>query len=140
MDKRIISLTLLLIILILFPIVSACYTDAECASGGAWFVYGDKQVTRESCINGRCQIDDTMYVQCARDSDCGNGEVCQKSGSPSQWHCIKSTGEPNIQNTPVTNQESSNSSNSILIASIVIGICIVIGFIILAIVLRKKKK
>ena len=105
MNKRIISLVLL-IILILFPIVTA----------------------------------EVMNVECARDSDCGNGEVCQKIGNPEDWYCTKTTGDSNLQNIPITNQESSNSSNSILIASIIIGICIVVGFIILAIILRKKKK
>jgi flagellar biosynthesis protein FliP len=140
MDKKIIGLMLLLIILILFPVVSACYTDAECSNGGAWFTYGDKQVARESCVNGRCQIEDTMYVQCAKDSDCNNGEVCQKSGGPTQWHCIKTTSDSNLQNIPATNKNSSSDSNSVLIASIIIGVCIVVGFIILSIILCKKRK
>ena len=83
---------------------------------------------------------EVMNVECAKDSDCGNGEVCQKIGNPTDWYCTKTTGDTNLQNIPITNQESSNSSNSILIASIVIGSCIVVGFIILAIILRKKKK
>jgi len=140
MKNKILTLTLLLI-LILFPLVSACYSDIECSNGGAWFVYGDKQVAREGCVNGKCQIDDTMYVQCARDSDCDNGEVCQKSGSPSQWHCIKTTGDPSLQNIPITNNSSFESKNfSLLIGLSIVGVCILVGFIILAIILSRKKK
>ena len=105
MTYKILSLTLLIIILTMFPIVSA----------------------------------EIMNVECARDSDCGNGEVCQKIGNPEDWYCTKTTGDPALQNVPTTNQNSNNDSNSILIASIVIGACIIVGFIILAIILRRKK-
>ena len=106
MEKKILSLTLLIIFLAMFPIVSA----------------------------------EVMNVECARDSDCGNGEVCQKIGNPEDWYCTKTTGDPALQNIPATNQDSTSDSNSILIASIIVGACIVIGFIILAIILSRKKK
>ena len=106
MKNKILSLTLLIIFLAMFPIVTA----------------------------------EVMDVECARDSDCRNGEVCQMVGPIENWHCVKTTGDPNLQNVPITNQESNNSSNSILIASVIIGIYIVVGFIILAIILSRKKK
>jgi len=137
MKKKIMSLTLLLIILILFPIVSACYSDAECSNGGAWFVFGNKQVARESCINENCQIKNTMYVQCTKDSDCSNGEVCQKLGEPTNWHCL-STGGSDLHDNSRTERYSNNSSE--VIGFLIIGACILIGFIILAIILRRKKK
>jgi len=106
MEKKILSLTLLIIFLAMFPIVSA----------------------------------EVMNVECARDSDCGNGEVCQMVGPIENWECVKGQGDPSLQNIPATNQNSSSDNNSILIASVIIGVCIVIGFIILAIILSRKKK
>lgn len=135
MEKKILSLTLL--ILILFPLVSACFSDAECSNGGAWFVYRDKQVAREGCINGKCQIEDIMYAQCAKDSDCDNGGVCQKIGEPTNWHCLNTLGDSDFQDDQRT--EHSNNSSGI-IGFVIIGICILIGFIILAIILSKRKK
>ena len=83
---------------------------------------------------------EVMNVECAKDSDCGNGEVCQKVGAIENWECVKTTGDPALQNIPPTNRDSSSDNNSILTASIIIGVCIVIGFIILAIILGRKKK
>ena len=34
---------------------------------------------------------EVMNVECARDSDCGNGEVCQRIGNPEDWYCTKTT-------------------------------------------------
>jgi len=135
MEKKILSLTLL--ILIIFPSVSACFSDAECSNGGAWFVYGDKQVAREGCINGKCQIEDILYVQCAKDGDCDNGEVCQKIGEPTNWHCLNTVGDSDFQYDQRT--EHSNNSSKI-IGFVIIGVCILIGFIILAIILSRRKK
>lgn len=134
--KTIISFLLLIIILTSFSLVSACFSDVECSNGGGWVDYGDKQVAREGCVNGQCKIIETRYVQCAKDSDCGNGEVCQKVGSINNWHCIKTSGE-SIQTTNTINNDKTNYA-PIIIASI-IGVCIIIGFIILAIILHKKK-
>jgi len=106
MTTKTISLTLLIIFLAMFPIVSA----------------------------------EVMNVECAKDSDCGNGEVCQMVGPIENWECVKGQGDPALQNIPTTNQDLSSDNNSILIASIIVGACIVIGFIILAIILSRKRK
>ena len=75
------------------------------------------------------------HVECAKDSDCGNGEVCQKIGNPSDWYCISTSGE--TQSTPTN--EINTDYTPIIVASI-IGVCVIIGFIILAIILKKRNK
>jgi len=77
------------------------------------------------------------HVECAKDSDCGNGEVCQKIGSPTNWYCVSTAGEI----TPTANNVSNETDYTpIIIAASIIGVCIVLGFIILAIILRRKHK
>ena len=106
MEKKIISLTLLLIILILFPFVTA----------------------------------EVMNVACAKDSDCGNGEVCQKVGPIENWECVKTTGDPYLQGSNPQTINNQTDYTPIVVAGVIIGVCIIVGFIILAIILRKKRK
>jgi len=104
MDKKILSLTLLIIFLAVFPLVNA------------------------------------LDVECARDSDCENGEVCQKIGNPDDWYCTQGQGDPSFQDVQRIEQYSNNDNSSMLIGFGIIGACILVGFIILAIILSRKKK
>ena len=80
---------------------------------------------------------EVMHVECAKDSDCGNGEVCQKRGNPTDWYCVNTIGET----TPTTNNVSNETDYTpIIIATSIIGVCIILGFIILAVILRRKHK
>jgi len=72
---------------------TSCFSDAQCANGGAWYYHSSKQVIRESCEEGYCELQSPVTVACARDSDCGNGQVCQKVGEISNWKCVMGTGE-----------------------------------------------
>ncbi len=74
-------------------------------------------------------------VECARDDDCGNGEVCQKIGNPTNWYCVNTAGE-----TTQTNITTNETNYTPIIVASIIGVSVIIGFIILAIILRKKKQ
>ena len=81
-----------------------------------------------------------LDVECARDSDCENGEVCQKIGNPDNWYCTQGQGDPSFQDIQRTEQYSSNDDSSMLIGFGIIGACVLVGFIVLAIILSKKRK
>lgn len=80
-------------------------------------------------------------VECADDSACPSGYACQKLTDP--WHCVKTRGEiagSNSQNNQgISNYQSSIDSTPIIL-TIIIAVAIIIGFIILAITLSRRKR
>jgi hypothetical protein len=70
-----------------------CFSDAQCANGGNYYYYAPKQVIREACNSEKCVLQAPITVACGRDSDCGNGQVCQKVGDIDKWKCVLGTGE-----------------------------------------------
>ena len=82
-------------------------------------------------------------VECADDSACPRGYACQKLGDPANWKCVETRGEStnsNYQNNQgVNNYQSSTDYTSIIIA-VIFGVAIIIGLIILAIILSRRKK
>lgn len=110
-------ITIILVSVLVLPTISAiCYYDYQCLEQGTeeWI-----------CINNQCvEIKEPV---CSDFSDCPQDQVCQNG------KCVLGSPTPPIDQT--SKQVEDSSSNNIWI----IAGSIIIGFIILAIVLKKKK-
>lgn len=142
MKKLYFSLILLVSIVLAMTLISACYSDIECIEGGGYVKYGLQQAHKQICINGKCIWQNPISVACADDDACPQGQACSKIGNPSDWKCLDYLpGEGAVATqTPVATQIPSSTFSNGIVMAIIIGIVVIIGFIILAIVLSKRKK
>jgi len=160
-QQIIFSIFIVTIILSLnFISARSCTYSYECSNGGDPIAISDEKATQYKCVNGQCVAED-FYIECASDAKCrdlyGDGYICDLAYN-NYGNCIKSQGfvspycgdgdcdigetrsncpedcDPNYQ----SQQTSSDGDNSILIG-IIISVAIIIGFVILAIILKKKK-
>ena len=125
-----------LFFVILTIVVNAlsCNSDFNCPGSGNLACRSNdngKYLESWSCIEGECVSKINSLVGCCSSSDCAIDQVCDtardytcKGGSP--------------YNQPNTTQ--SNTINSSLTIGIIITIAIVLGFIILGLILRRRRK
>lgn len=60
----------------------SCSAFKAC-EGADWEPSGSKQLIRYNCVNSRC-VSETKNVECTRNSDCGNNQICDTSN----YKCI----------------------------------------------------
>ncbi len=73
----------------------SCFSDTQCLNGGDWFYHSSGKRIREFCnANSKCELTQPQTVQCARDSDCQPGYICQATTDP--WQCVQisNPGDP----------------------------------------------
>ena len=151
---------LLLGVVLLINFVSAvgrdCTYSYQCSNGGSPSAISDEEAIKYDCINGEC-VAENPIIECASDAKCrelyGDGYGCDlslinfgnciKVGRIEQPRCGDDTcniGETKTncaEDCDANYQEPSNQEDNSLTGFIIVGVAIIIGFIILAIILRK---
>jgi hypothetical protein len=140
-------------------LVSACMSDVQCAGQGQ-DICQNKQIHSYHCIDNSCQISSEIgSVECCTQADCPTDQTCQNYacvGGAKQVGCTLNSdcGNNQICDTllykcvdvnpgqvipaDATGNDYSSKSNSLIYVLIIAG-AIVIGFIILAVILSRKK-
>ena len=80
-------------ILMVSPVLAqSCFSDAQCANGGASFRNTDNQIVREYCSSeGVCRIAEIKNVECTTNEACGNGYICDTGLT---WTYTRTSGNP----------------------------------------------
>lgn len=60
-----------------------CFSDAQCANGGAYVPIGVGKIQAERCVAGECTLTSIRTVECTYDAQCNSGEHCDRL----TWSC-----------------------------------------------------
>ena len=139
----------------------SCMSDINCPEQGNSICQSNnshRYTESWSCINGECKSNINSVVDCCTNNDCAKDQVCDtksgtcKGGSPyygctsdadcNGLHCDFSTHQCGEMPPPIIGHESDtgNSKNyNNLIIIIILALAIIIGFILLGLIIKKRK-
>jgi hypothetical protein len=131
--KKYLSITLFLLILIvsITGIYAISCDSFNPCPGNTWHESDTSGIAeRYVCVNDECVLE-TKEVDCTSNNECGTNERCNEF-----FNCVLSSSvSPGEEGKDITN---SDIENNYLLPSLIIGIAVIIGFIILAVVLKKR--